>query len=114
MAARIDAVDGAELIGNLLDNAREWTRSQIRISGHQNGKRVELSLEDDGPGVPDEELAAVLKRGHRLDSTVQGTGLGLAIASDIVEAYGAEMALYRSPLGGLGVKLILPPVAAHG
>ncbi len=114
LSARIDAVDGAELIGNLLDNARKWTRSEIRISGHQNGKGVELSLEDDGPGVPEEELTAVLQRGHRLDSTVQGTGLGLAIASDIVEAYGAEMALYRSPLGGLGVKLILPPGAARG
>ncbi len=113
LAARIDAVDGAELIGNLLDNARKWTRTEIRISGHQNGKGVELSLEDDGPGVPEDVLAAVLERGHRLDSTVQGTGLGLAIASDIVEAYGAEMALYRSPLGGLGVKLILPPVAAR-
>lgn len=111
LAARIDSVDGAELLGNLLDNARKWTRSEIRISGHQNSKGVELSLEDDGPGVPEEELAAVLKRGHRLDSTVQGTGLGLAIASDIVDAYGAEMALYRSPLGGLGVKLILPPAA---
>jgi signal transduction histidine kinase len=108
LIARIDAVDGAELIGNLLDNARKWTRSEIRIAGHQNSKGVELCLEDDGPGVPEEEMASVLKRGHRLDSTVVGTGLGLAIASDIVDAYGAEMALYRSPLGGLGVKLILP------
>lgn len=108
LAARIDAVDGAELLGNLLDNARKWTRSTIRVSGHQNGQGVEVSLEDDGPGVPEEEMTAVLKRGHRLDGAVQGSGLGLAIASDIVEAYGAEMALYRSPLGGLGVKLVLP------
>ncbi|MEZ5925974.1 MAG: HAMP domain-containing sensor histidine kinase [Hyphomicrobiaceae bacterium] len=111
LTARIDAVDGAELIGNLIDNARKWTRSEIRISGHRNGRGVELSLEDDGPGVPDDEMAAVLKRGHRLDSSVQGTGLGLAIASDIVEAYGADMALYRSPLGGLGIKLTLPPAS---
>lgn len=108
LSARIDAVDGAELLGNLLDNARKWTRSTIRIVGHQNGKGVELSLEDDGPGVPDEKLAVVLERGQRLDSTAQGTGLGLAIASDIVEAVGAEMALYRSELGGLGVRLTLP------
>ena len=108
LMARIDAVDGAELLGNLLDNARKWTRSTIRIAGHQNGKGVELSLEDDGPGVPDEKLTVVVERGQRLDETVQGTGLGLAIASDIVEAVGAEMSLYRSSLGGLGVRLMLP------
>ena len=60
-----------------------------------------LAIEDDGPGIPEEEAREALKRGKRLDETKPGTGLGLAIVADLVNEYGGRLALERSVLGGL-------------
>ena len=67
-----------------------------------------LLVEDDGPGVPDQEIETVLARGGRLDATKPGAGLGLAIVGDLIETYGGSLVLSRSPLGGLKVELRLP------
>jgi signal transduction histidine kinase len=66
-----------------------------------------ISVEDDGPGVPDEELNNISERGLRLDETIQGSGLGLAIVKDIAEVYGASLIFTRSGLGGLSVQVQL-------
>ena len=55
-------------------------------------------------------MAEVLKRGRRLDETTPGSGLGLSIVVDLAKLYGGELALYRSPLGGLRARLALPSV----
>ena len=68
----------------------------------------ELRIEDDGPGVAAEQLAALGQRGMRLDEQVTGTGLGLAITRDIVDAYQGELQLGKSAMGGLQVALSLP------
>ena len=99
----VEANDLTELLGNLLDNARCWAASQIAI-------RLEgglLSIEDDGPGVPDNELGRIGERGRRLDESKTGSGLGLSIVADIADTYGFSVHYGRSPLGGLKVSIRL-------
>jgi len=107
LSAPFDAHDLSEMLGNILDNARKWAKSQVRIHGEtlRDGWAY-ITIEDDGPGVPDGMLPTILARGERLDPSVQGTGLGLAICSDMAESYGAEFTLAQSSLGGLSVTLM--------
>ena len=69
---------------------------------------IEITIEDDGPGVPPAEREALFNRGTRLDEQVPGTGLGLAIVRDIADMYGGSVALSTAGLGGLGVTILLP------
>lgn len=69
---------------------------------------MEISVEDDGPGVEEAELEALFERGKRLDERVPGTGLGLAIVRDIVEMYGGNAQLELTPTGGLRAVVRLP------
>jgi len=101
LGVRMDAQDLAEIIGNLAENAVAWAAGTVRIKGRREGDAVALRVEDDGPGVPEEQIDTVLARGGRLDETRPGTGLGLAIVGDLVEAYGGSLSLRRSELGGL-------------
>jgi signal transduction histidine kinase len=106
-AAPIEEVDLAEVLGNLLDNARKWARSEVTVTARSAAGGVELSIEDDGPGVSEADHARVTRRGTRLDESVPGTGLGLNIAQAIMEAYGGKLTLERSATGGLRVRLSL-------
>ncbi|MGW9333021.1 sensor histidine kinase [Bosea sp. NPDC055594] len=106
--------DLEEMLGNLLDNAFKWARSQVRVS-LDTGRdlpegRLALLIDDDGPGLPDEAMADVIKRGRRLDETTPGSGLGLSIVVDLAKLYGGGLTLEHSPLGGLRARLILPAV----
>jgi signal transduction histidine kinase len=69
---------------------------------------VRLSVEDDGPGIPPQDRRAALTRGVQLNSDKSGTGIGLAVARDIALAYGGEVDLTESALGGLCVEVRLP------
>jgi signal transduction histidine kinase len=71
-------------------------------------RRLALTVEDDGPGLPDAQRAEVLKRGERLDESAPGAGLGLSIVDELARAYGGKLALGASSLGGLSVTLDLP------
>lgn len=104
----MDAEDLEEVLGNLLDNAVKWSRARIRLAARREGERVEITLEDDGPGIAEADVAQALRPGGRLDTSVAGTGLGLSIATDLVQVYGGTIALTRSEaLGGLKVTLHL-------
>jgi signal transduction histidine kinase len=116
-----EAQDLQEMLGNVLDNACQWARSAVRIrvepvpglltSASLGMYRVEI--EDDGPGMPAEQMPRVLQRGVRLDESVPGSGLGLAIVRDLVDMYGGELQLQTPAQGrGLQVTLILPAAAA--
>jgi signal transduction histidine kinase len=105
----IDAQDLAEMLGNLAENAAKWTSGTVRFTGSVDGDGVMVTVEDDGPGIPDTAVGAALVRGGRLDEAEPGTGLGLAIVSDLVEAYGGSLTLSRSSLGGLRAAIRLPP-----
>ena len=75
---------------------------------------MSVSVQDDGPGVPDDWLPELGRRGLRLDLRTPGSGLGLAIAQDICDAYGGELGFGRASLGGLAVALRLPRGAPAG
>jgi signal transduction histidine kinase len=111
LGVRMDAHDLAEILGNLAENAATWAAGTVRIEGRRDGDAMALRVEDDGPGVPEEQIDTVLARGGRLDETRPGTGLGLAIVGDLVEAYGGSLALRRSALGGLLAEVRLPSEA---
>lgn len=104
----LDEADLAEILGNVLDNARKWARTVVEIKAQRGDGSIELSFEDDGPGVPAQDYALVLRRGLRLDESKPGYGLGLAIVKEIVEAYGGQMELSASRCAGLTVLLRLP------
>lgn len=98
--------DLTELLGNLLDNASKWAVSRVRLA-ISAADAIEILVEDDGPGVPEEQLGRLGERGTRLDQQTHGYGLGLAIVCDIVEAYGSSITFSRSSLGGLAVRVRL-------
>jgi signal transduction histidine kinase len=100
--------DLLELLGNLLENAAKWARTQVDIRVTA-GDRIEISIEDDGPGVPVEQIPRLGERGLRLDERREGSGLGLAIARDVVDAYGGVIRFEPATQGGLSVRIQLPP-----
>lgn len=97
--------DFEELVGNLLENATKWGRSAVTVSVRRDGDDRKpgfvLTIEDDGPGIPEDQARLAMKRGQRLDETKPGTGLGLAIVADLVKEYGGSFELGRSGDGGL-------------
>ena len=101
----VDRQDLSEVLGNVLDNARKWTRSSISIEGRESDGQFVLQIEDDGPGVQECAYPTLTRRGHRLDDEISGSGLGLAITKEIMTAYGGDVRFYPAAGGGLGVSL---------
>lgn len=105
--------DLEDMVGNLMDNAGKWARHQVLVSVRRHATRplfVEITIDDDGPGLPEAQRVAALKRGLRLDETRPGSGLGLAIVADLAKLYGGGLLLETAPTGGLRAKLELPIV----
>ena len=111
LRAAVDADDFNNMAGNLIENAQKWAVSQVQVTvaAREEGgvAGLHLTIEDDGPGVAEDDIARVLKRGERADTSVSGSGLGLAIVSDLVEVYRGSLRLSRSALGGLRVDLTI-------
>lgn len=103
-----DREDLLELLGNLLDNACKWADAEVRLSVVERAQGFELSVEDDGPGIPEERRDQVFGRGTRLDEQTHGHGLGLGIVRDIVDSWGGKLSLLESEWGGLKVVIELP------
>ncbi|MCL1142261.1 ATP-binding protein [Shewanella gaetbuli] len=100
--------DGMELFGNLLDNAFKWAQSNIVVTVTKNAQHMLITIEDDGPGVEQAQLAQLTARGTRLDEDVMGHGLGLSIVKEICEQYGFELAFTASQhLSGLAVSITI-------
>ena len=97
-----------ELLGNLLENAYRLCLGQVRISLHRNAHGIEVCVEDDGPGVPEDQRARILQRGERLDRQHPGQGIGLAVVKDIIESYDARLTLNDSALGGAAFRIYFP------
>ncbi|WP_423414659.1 HAMP domain-containing sensor histidine kinase [Hyphomicrobium sp. B1] len=99
LEARIDAVDLAESLGNLLDNAARHAKEKVSVKARAEMQSISISIIDDGPGIEKEHQAAMLIRGQRLDTHVGGAGLGLAIVTDIVEAWGGSLTIENGTVG---------------
>ena len=100
--------DLGEMIGNLADNACKWAARRVRISARVSDGRVLIRIDDDGPGLSEDQRAQVLTRGERLDQNMPGHGLGLSIAVKLASLCGGKLRLERSELGGLAAILDLP------
>jgi signal transduction histidine kinase len=105
---RCERQDLDEMLGNLLDNAFKWAAARVSVRVSARDRAVTVSVDDDGPGIPEAQRDAALRRGVSLDDAVRGTGFGLAIASELAELYGGALELDDSPLGGLRARLTLP------
>jgi signal transduction histidine kinase len=105
-----DRTDLAEVLGNLLENAAGHARTRVRVSTEPSSIGPSVIVEDDGKGISPQQLPRVLERGVRLDERGKGAGLGLAIVQDVLDAYGWQLDLAASSLGGLKAT-ISPKVA---
>ena len=103
---RIAEGDLFEMLGNLMDNAAKWARSQVGVRVWREGGRLCICVEDDGPGFSDTE--SVLRLHVRGDERVPGHGVGLAVVSDLVASHQGEMSLSRASMGGGRVDILLP------
>lgn len=105
----IDPQDFEEMLGNLLENAFKFAVAHVRLRAEQHDTSISITVEDDGPGIPEKQRENVLEEGARLDTSVPGTGLGLSIVNDLSQAYGGALTLETSrELGGLQCVLRLP------
>ena len=100
--------DLEEMLGNLIDNASKWANSRVKIGCSTTDGRLEISVEDDGPGIDSAQFEVVMRRGHKLDESKPGHGQGLGIVKDIAALYGGSLSLAKSELGGLKAQLDLP------
>jgi signal transduction histidine kinase len=101
--------DLEEMVGNLVDNAAKYGAGRVFVTVAQDGDRIRILVEDDGPGVPERLVRTLFERGARLDTEQPGTGLGLAIVRDVAGIYGGSITLGASEdLGGLLATLELP------
>ena len=98
-------------LGNLVSNAARHGNA-IAIKGHRDHRYLTITVDDDGPGIPQEMREEVFKPFLRLDDARNqdegGTGLGLAIARDIARSHGGDITLGDSPMGGLRATVRVP------
>jgi signal transduction histidine kinase len=107
--------DLQEIVGNVLDNACAWAKSEVRVAANTDRalRRLHIVVDDDGPGIDAARRDAVMARGARLDESLPGSGLGLAIVHELVALYGGKVTLGAAPIGGLRVELMLPAAPQH-
>jgi two-component system osmolarity sensor histidine kinase EnvZ len=99
------------LLGNLVGNALRHA-DRVELTGAHAGGWLTVTVDDDGPGVPEDERENVFRPFYRLDEARNqdegGTGLGLAISRDIARSHGGDITLDASPLGGLRAVVRIP------
>jgi signal transduction histidine kinase len=113
---RVERQDLDEMLGNLVENAAKYGNGRVFVTvDRPSGGKVAIQIEDDGPGIAQQQREELFTRGKRLDTTGKpGTGLGLAIVRDVAEIYGGTVSLDESEdLGGLLVTLSLPEALQH-
>jgi two-component system osmolarity sensor histidine kinase EnvZ len=99
-------------VHNLIDNAIAHGEC-VRVSAlHEGPQRIAICVEDDGPGIAEDQYEDAFRPFSRLNETrtknSKGVGLGLAIARDVARSHGGDVVLARSDLGGLKATLRLP------
>ncbi len=100
------------VVRNLLDNAARHATSVVAVELRSTDETVELTVDDDGPGIPPEDREIVFERFTRLDDgrarDAGGLGLGLSMVRAITEHHGGTVAIEDAPLGGARLRVRLP------
>ena len=98
-------------INNLVDNATKYGK-KVNIELNKSNNNLFIKVEDDGPGIPENEYNNVFKPFYKINKgradSKSSVGLGLSIASDIVRSHGGNIKLEKSKMNGLVVKIFLP------
>lgn len=113
---QVSAIQGREqalkrALTNVISNAFRYGKT-VAVKLESNNNRLEVSIDDDGPGIPEDKREEVFKAFYRLDESrnkeTGGVGLGLSIAKDVITSHGGRIELVDSPLGGLRVLVSIP------
>jgi two-component system osmolarity sensor histidine kinase EnvZ len=96
---------------NLIDNAIQYA-DHVSVRAGQRGDAIEVTIDDDGPGIPEDQFDEVFKPFYRIEGSrnpgTGGVGLGMTIARDVMRGHGGDIVLGDSPSGGLRVRLRVP------
>ncbi|GGW75330.1 ATP-binding protein [Alteromonas halophila] len=103
-----DKTDLLEILGNVLDNACKAATSAVWVKAACVSNWTVLVVEDDGPGISEEDKQRLLQRGERLDSYADGHGIGMAVVSDLLAIYGGLLRIDKSQHGGACIEIKLP------
>jgi two-component system OmpR family sensor kinase len=117
LGAKLGSVDGdrrllARAVGNLLRNAQKYAAHTVALSARRDGGLLEILVDDDGPGIPEDERERIFEPFYRLDRSrdraTGGFGLGLSIARKAVALHGGVLRVEQSPLGGARFVITVP------
>jgi signal transduction histidine kinase len=100
-----------QVLTNLLDNAVKFARERVVVAAHREGDRLRITVDDDGPGVPEADWPRLFERWQQTAvgrKSGKGSGLGLAIARRLVEIHGGTLTPGRRDHGGLCMTILLP------
>lgn len=113
---QVSAIQGREqalkrAMTNIISNALKCGKT-VAVALESNNRRMEITVDDDGPGIPEDKREDVFKAFYRLEESrnkeTGGVGLGLAITKDVITSHGGKIELQDSPLGGLRVLISIP------
>jgi signal transduction histidine kinase len=109
-----DAERTEQILSAVLDNALHFTpeKGKITVYARTTDGKAEVSVEDEGPGIPEEHLPHIFDRFYQVEEARNrksgSTGLGLSIARDLARAQGGDLTASNSPSGGARFSLTLP------
>ena len=114
LQTRMDPHQLNQVLTNLVQNGLRYSAQKhrlgqvwLRLFRDAESDLPVLQILDDGPGVPVDQRARIIRRGERLDAQHPGQGIGLAVVKDILDSYGGELSLGESPLGGAAFQVRL-------
>jgi two-component system sensor histidine kinase PhoQ len=107
-----DEGDFMELVGNLMDNAFKWCNKRVHVTvtpvaGDNGSKRIQILIDDDGPGIPESQRNQILQRGKQGNPETDGQGLGLDMVLEAVAIYNGSLKLLDNDWGGSRIEVIL-------
>ncbi|WP_160722482.1 sensor histidine kinase [Bacillus sp. USDA818B3_A] len=111
--ASIDPIRFEQVVLNLLDNARKYSEpnTKIMVSVFEFQERIHIKVQDEGKGIPEEDLPRIFERFYRVDKSraraLGGTGLGLSIVKQLVEAHGGTIEVISSQNAGTTFEIVL-------
>jgi signal transduction histidine kinase len=98
----------ARALDNVVSNALRHARLRTTIGTERRNGSAIVIIDDDGPGIPADERGDVFRRFYRSSARYEGSGIGLALTASVVRAYGGEITVLESPLGGARFTVTLP------